>query len=115
MNKKGFTLIELLVVMTIIIAITASSVISYTRMTKNMKEREYNNICEKLKGVQIKLGPTSNTYINILEIRKESIEDSNNGYLATKIRKTNRIFPSSFWRIKRRRKSTIRRKIDRDL
>ena len=38
-------------------------------------EREYDKICEKLKGVQIKLGPTSNTYINVLEIRKESIED----------------------------------------
>ena len=42
---------------------------------------------KKLKGVQIKIGPTSNTYINILEIRKESIEEGENGYLATKISK----------------------------
>ncbi len=38
-------------------------------------EREYNNLCEKLKGVQIKIGPNSETYINILEIRKESLEE----------------------------------------
>ena len=50
-------------------------------------DREYNKICEKLKGVEIKLGPTSNTYINVLEIRKESIEDGENGYLAIKISK----------------------------
>lgn len=48
---------------------------------------EYNNLCEKLQGIQIKIGPTSNTYINILEIRKESIEEGENGYLATKIGK----------------------------
>ena len=50
-------------------------------------DREYNEICEKLGGVRIKLGPTSNTYINIMEIEKESIEDGENGYLATKISK----------------------------
>ena len=50
-------------------------------------DREYNKICEKLKGVEIKLGPTSNTYINVLEIRKESIEDGESGYLAIKISK----------------------------
>ena len=50
-------------------------------------DREYNKICEKLNGVEIKLGPTSNTYINVLEIRKESIEDGESGYLAIKISK----------------------------
>ena len=35
--------------------------------------------------IQVKIGPNSNTYINILEIRKESIEDGEKGYLATKI------------------------------
>ena len=48
--KKGFTLTELLVVMAILIAITASSVVSYTRMTKNMKEREYNRIVEEFEA-----------------------------------------------------------------
>ena len=63
-------------------------------------DREYLNLCRELKGTEIKLGPSSNTYVNILEIRKESIEDSNNGYLATKIRKAYWFFPYGFWRIK---------------
>lgn len=61
-------------------------------------DREYLNLCKELNGTEIKIGPSSNTYINVLEIRKESIEDSNNGYLATKIRKINRLFPYGFWR-----------------
>ena len=55
-------------------------------------EREYINICENLNGTLLKIGPTSNTYINIFDIRKESIEDAETGYLATKIRKINWIF-----------------------
>ena len=50
-------------------------------------EREYTNLCKELKGTQIKIGPNSNTYINILDIRKESIEEGESGYLATKISK----------------------------
>lgn len=50
-------------------------------------EREYGNICEKLSGTMLKIGPTSNTYINIFDIRKESIEENEKGYLATKIGK----------------------------
>ena len=73
-------------------------------------DREYLNLCRELKGTEIKIGPSSNTYVNILEIRKESIEDSNSGYLATKIRKINWLFSYGIWRIKRRRKSIIRRK-----
>ena len=61
-------------------------------------DREYLNLCKELNGTEIKIGPSSNTYINVLEIRKESIEDSNNGYLATKIRKTYWIFSYGFWR-----------------
>ncbi len=48
-------------------------------------DREYTNICEKLGGIMLKIGPTSNTYINILDIRQESIEENEKGYLATKI------------------------------
>ena len=48
-------------------------------------DREYTNICEKLGGTMLKIGPTSNTYINILDIRQESIEENEKGYLATKI------------------------------
>ena len=50
-------------------------------------EREYENICEKLGGTMLKIGPTSNTYINIFDIRKETIEENEKGYLATKIGK----------------------------
>ena len=50
-------------------------------------DREYNVLCKELKGIQIKIGPNSNTYINVLEIRKNSIEDGETGYLATKISK----------------------------
>lgn len=50
-------------------------------------EREYGNICEELGGTMLKIGPTSNTYINIFDIRKESIEENEKGYLATKIGK----------------------------
>lgn len=38
-------------------------------------EREYGHLCKALKGIQIKIGPNSKTYINILDIRKESIEE----------------------------------------
>ena len=44
-------------------------------------------MCKELKGTQIKIGPNSDTYINIMEIRKESIEEGENGYLATKLGK----------------------------
>ena len=75
-------------------------------------DREYLNLCKELEGTEIKIGPSSDTYINVLEIRKESIEDSNSGYLATKIRKINRVFSYGFRRIRRRRKSNYRRKIN---
>lgn len=55
-------------------------------------EREYINICQNLEGTLLKIGPTSDTYINVLDIREESVEDSGSGYLATKIRKINWIF-----------------------
>lgn len=50
MKKKGFTIVELLVVMAIIIAVTATSVVSYTRITSNMKEKEYNRIISQFEA-----------------------------------------------------------------
>ena len=50
-------------------------------------DREYNNLCKALEGTFVKIGPTSNTYINIFDIRKESIEEIETGYLTTKISK----------------------------
>lgn len=55
-------------------------------------EREYIKICENLEGTLLKIGPTSSTHINVFDIRKESVEDGEAGYLATKLRKTNWIF-----------------------
>lgn len=46
-------------------------------------------------GSLIKLGASSNTYINVLEIREESIEDEQ-GYLATKIGKLKGFFSLVF-------------------
>lgn len=74
-------------------------------------DREYNIICKKLKGIQIKLGPTSNTYINILDIRKESIEDGENGYLAIKISKLIGFFNLIFGEMNEEEKALLEEKI----
>ena len=47
-------------------------------------DREYGKLCEKLNGSIIKLGPSSDTYINVFDIREDSIEEEK-GYLATKL------------------------------
>ena len=49
-------------------------------------DREYGKLCKELEGSIIKLGPTSKTFINIFDIREESIEEGQ-GYLATKLNK----------------------------
>lgn len=74
-------------------------------------EREYNNLCEKLKGTQIKIGPNSNTYINILEIRKESLEEGESGYLATKIGKLIGFFNLIFGALNEEEKAIIEEKL----
>ena len=74
-------------------------------------DREYNKICENLKGVEIKLGPTSNTYINVLEIRKESIEDGENGYLAIKISKLIGFFNLIFGEMDEEEKALLEEKL----
>lgn len=74
-------------------------------------DREYNEICKKLNGVQIKLGPTSNTYINIMEIKKESIEEGENGYLATKIGKLIGFFNLIFGEMNEEEKAILEEKI----
>ena len=74
-------------------------------------EREYNNLCEKLNGIQIKIGPNSNTYINILDIRKESLEEGESGYLATKIGKLIGFFNLIFGELNEEEKAIIEEKI----
>ena len=74
-------------------------------------EREYNNLCKELRGTEIKIGPTSNTYINVLEIRKESIEEGENGYLATKIGKLIGFFNLIFGEMNEEEKALIEEKL----
>ena len=61
-------------------------------------EREYDKICNYLKGTLIKIGPTSDTFINVLDIREESIEEGK-GYLATKLGKLRGFFSLVFGNI----------------
>lgn len=74
-------------------------------------EREYNNLCESLKGTQIKIGPSSKTYINILDIRKESLEEGENGYLATKIGKLIGFFNLIFGELNEEEKAILEEKL----
>ena len=74
-------------------------------------EREYDTLSEKLKGTRIIIGPNSNTYINILEIRKESIEEGENGYLATKISKLIGFFNLVFGELNEEEKALIEEKL----
>ena len=70
-------------------------------------EREYNKLCKELKGTQIRIGPNSNTYINILDIRKESVEEGETGYLATKIGKLIGFFNLVFGELNEEEKALI--------
>jgi type IV secretory pathway VirB4 component len=74
-------------------------------------EREYSNLCKELKGIQIKIGPNSNTYINILDIRKESIEEGESGYLATKIGKLIGFFNLLFGKLNEEEKALLEEKL----
>ena len=74
-------------------------------------DREYHNLCKELKGTLIKIGPTSNTYINVLEIRKESIEDGETGYLAIKISKLIGFFNLIFGELDEEEKALIEEKL----
>ena len=74
-------------------------------------DREYTNLCKELKGTQIKIGPNSNTYINIMEIRKESIEEGESGYLATKLGKLLGFFNLIFGEINEEEKAILEEKL----
>ncbi len=74
-------------------------------------DREYTNICEKLGGTMLKIGPTSNTYINIFDIREESIEENEKGYLATKIGKLIGFFNLIFGELDEEEKAILEDKL----
>ena len=74
-------------------------------------EREYNNLCKNLDGTLLKIGPSSNTYINILDIREESIEDNEQGYLANKISKLIGFFNLIFGELNEEEKAILEDKL----
>ena len=74
-------------------------------------EREYLKMCEKLEGTILKIGPNSGTYINILDIREDSLEDSESGYLATKLSKLLGFFNLVFGNMNEEEKSILEEKI----
>lgn len=74
-------------------------------------EREYEKVCKNLGGTFIKIGPTANTYINIFDIRKESIEEDEKGYLSAKIGKLIGFFHLVFGQMDEEEKAILEEKI----
>ena len=74
-------------------------------------EREYSEICKNLHGTEIKIGPASNTYVNIMDIREESLEEGENGYLATKISKLIGFFNLIFGELDEEEKALLEEKL----
>ena len=74
-------------------------------------EREYTNLCNNLNGTLLKIGPNSDTHINIFDIREESLEDNQNGYLANKINKLLGFFNLIFTDMNEEEKSILEEKI----
>ena len=74
-------------------------------------EREYLKMCEELNATILKIGPNSGTYINIFDIREESLEDSEKGYLATKIIKIIGFFNLIFGELNEEEKAILEEKI----
>lgn len=74
-------------------------------------DREYTILGENLNGTVIKLGPSSKTYVNVLDIRQESLEENQEGYLATKIGKLMGFFKLIFENIKEKEKSELEKSL----
>ena len=74
-------------------------------------EREYSNVVKTLKGTEIKIGPSSKTYINVFDIREESLEEGEEGYLATKISKLIGFFNLIFGNLNEEEKAILEDKI----
>ena len=74
-------------------------------------DREYTELGNYLNGAVIKIGPSSNTFINILDIREESLEENQKGYLSTKISKVLGFFNLIFGTIDENEKAILEQKI----
>ncbi len=73
-------------------------------------EREYNKIAENLDGTLIKLGPSSDTYVNIFDIREESMEDGV-GYLSSKLLKLRGFFSLIFGEMEEEKMAILEEKL----
>lgn len=74
-------------------------------------EREYEKISKSLNGSLIKIGPASKTYINIFDIREDSLEENEEGYLATKLNKLIGFFKLIFKEITEEERTELENKI----
>ena len=74
-------------------------------------EREYNKLCKNLNGLLLKLGHSSDSYINIFDIRKESLEEGEEGYLANKISKLIGFFNLIFENINEEERALLEEKL----
>lgn len=74
-------------------------------------DREYGKMCEKLEGSLLKIGPNSNSYINIFDIMEESLEDNEQGYLANKLGKLIGFFNLIFGNLNEEEKAILEEKI----
>ena len=74
-------------------------------------EREYINLAKELHGTLIKIGPSSKKYLNVMDIREESLEDGENGYLATKISKLIGFFNLIFGELDEEEKALLEEKL----
>lgn len=74
-------------------------------------DREYGNLCNSLGGTLLKIGPGAQTYINIFDIREESIEEDGQGYLANKISKLIGFFNLIFGNLDEEEKAILEDKI----
>ena len=73
-------------------------------------EREYVHLCKNLNGTLIKIGPSSDTFVNVLDIREESLEETK-GYLASKITKIIGFFKLIFGSINEKQRALLEEKI----
>ena len=73
-------------------------------------DREYGELCHNLGGTLLKIGPSSNTYINVFDIRQESIEEEK-GYLANKISKLIGFFNLVFGNLNEEEKAILEEKL----
>ena len=74
-------------------------------------EREYEKISKSLNGSLIKIGPASKTYRNIFDIREDSLEENEEGYLATKLNKLIGFFKLIFQDITEEERTELENKI----